>query len=260
MGFFNSIPHTRTSDQDFGWLIQYYKKLEGEYNDLVQTVQRLEDLYNTIPQQIQNAINQQIVRINQILNEFQKELDQMHGDVSDMQNSLNQLRQDLANFYAIINSQTDNKIGALKLWVEQEIANWSKKLPPMICPIHGYLEPLQEILYHIVDYLGCGITALEYDNLSISAQEYDNMEIIAIDYDLWAKCKVFDVDKCCYMYSPFTGQYVPIEQVVNQLADLHKQGITAQVYDSRLVTAEEYDDLEIGAYEYDWMNPLRNSA
>lgn len=256
MSIFNDFPHTRNSDQDFGWLIKYYKDLQGQYDTLVDTVQRLENLYDTIPQKIADAIAEQMKIINNTLNEFNNRLKSYDIRISELEQAEIEIRQALTDFYALINAQTDNKIDALKLWVEKYLEQWSKSLPPVICPIHGYLEPLQDVLFHIVDYLGCGITALEYDNYSVSAKDYGNMEISAIDYDLWAKCKYFYPKKWCYMYDPFTGEYVPIAVVVNKLADLHKHGITAQQYDNLEEEAETYDALNISAYKYDWNNPL----
>lgn len=256
MSIFNDFPHTRNSDQDFGWLIKYYKDLKGQYDTLVETVKRLENLYDTIPQQIADEIAKQMMTIYNTLSNMQEQLDAMGIKIDGFEQELISIRQSLADFYAIINAQTDNKIAALKLWVEKYVENWAKTLPPVVCPIHGYLEPLQDVLFHIVDYLGCGITALEYDNYSVSAQDYDDMQITAIDYDLWAKCKYFYSKKYCYMYSPFNGEYVPISEVVNMLADLHKKGITAQQYDNGEHYANEYDVLNITAYEYDWDNPF----
>lgn len=256
ISIFNDFPHTRNSDQDFGWLIKYYKDLEGQYDGLVETVKRLEDLYDTIPQQIADEIANQMIGVYNTLTQMRNQLEAMGIKVDGFEQDLLSIRQALAAFYAIISAQTDNKIEALKLWVQKYVENWAKTLPPVVCPIHGYLEPLQDVLFHIVDYLGCGITALEYDNYSVSAQEYDNMEITAIDYDLWAKCKYFYPKKWSYMHDPFTGEYLPITIVVNKLADLHKHGITAQQYDNLEEDAGAYDALNISAYKYDWENPL----
>ena len=256
MSIFNDFPHTRNSDQDFGWLITYYKDLQGQYDTLVETIKRLENLYDTIPEQIADAIAQQMTAINATLTEFNSRLKSFNMRIEELEQAEIDMRQALSDFYAIINAQTNNKINALKLWVENYIESWNKSLPPVTCPIHGYLEPLQDVLFHIVEYLGCGITALEYDNYSISAQDYDNIKITAIDYDLWAKCKYFYPKKYCYMYSPFTGEYVPIFEVVNMLADFHKKGITAQEYDDGEHYANVYDTLNIMAYEYDWNNPF----
>lgn len=61
------------------------------------------------------------------------------------------------------------------------------------------------------------------------------------------------VVNAAYMDSPFTGEYVPIQQVIYQLASLHTTGaLTAAEYDAADLSASAYDALQLTAYEYDW--------
>lgn len=56
-----------------------------------------------------------------------------------------------------------------------------------------------------------------------------------------------------YMDSPFTGEYVPVQEVIYQLASLHTTGaLTAAEYDAAELSASAYDALQLTAYEYDW--------
>lgn len=56
-----------------------------------------------------------------------------------------------------------------------------------------------------------------------------------------------------YMDSPFTGEYVPVQEVIYQLASLHTTGaLTASEYDAAELSASAYDALQLTAYEYDW--------
>lgn len=56
-----------------------------------------------------------------------------------------------------------------------------------------------------------------------------------------------------YMDSPFTGEFVPVQQVIYELASLHMTGaITAGDYDAAELTAAAYDALDLTAYTYDW--------
>ena len=55
------------------------------------------------------------------------------------------------------------------------------------------------------------------------------------------------------MHSPFTGEFVPVQWVVNALAQEHRvNGITAGAYDATELTAEEFDVIGDTAYTYDW--------
>ena len=56
-----------------------------------------------------------------------------------------------------------------------------------------------------------------------------------------------------YMESPFTGETVPVQQVIYELASLHTtDALTAAEYDAAELTASAYDALQITAYAYDW--------
>ena len=56
-----------------------------------------------------------------------------------------------------------------------------------------------------------------------------------------------------YMESPFTGETVPVQQVIYDLASLHTtDALTAAEYDAAELTAAAYDALQLTAYQYDW--------
>ncbi len=55
-----------------------------------------------------------------------------------------------------------------------------------------------------------------------------------------------------YMYSPFTGEYVPLADVINELAGFHLQdALTAEEYDTLALDASVYDAKELTAIDYD---------
>lgn len=53
MGFYD-FPHTRNYDTDLGYLIEKYKKLNGDYNELVEKYNLLVDIYNIVKKDISN--------------------------------------------------------------------------------------------------------------------------------------------------------------------------------------------------------------
>ena len=56
-----------------------------------------------------------------------------------------------------------------------------------------------------------------------------------------------------YIDSPFTGERVPMQEVIYQLASLHTtDALTAAEYDAADLTAAAYDALDLTAYAYDW--------
>ena len=61
------------------------------------------------------------------------------------------------------------------------------------------------------------------------------------------------VVRALYMESPFTGETVPVQQVIYELASLHTtDALTAGEYDAAELTAAAYDALQLTAYQYDW--------
>ena len=56
-----------------------------------------------------------------------------------------------------------------------------------------------------------------------------------------------------YMTSPFTGETVTLQTVINELVSLHNDDtLTALEYDTLDLTASYYDALDLSAYDYDW--------
>ena len=62
------------------------------------------------------------------------------------------------------------------------------------------------------------------------------------------------------MYSPISGEIEPISKVVNDIASLQKNEITAQEFDNLDLTAQEFDDKNISAYDFDWQGKVLLSA
>lgn len=260
------FPHVRTYDGDLGFLIKRYNQLYNDYSKIAEIVENLqnalENLPSTIQQEVSRQLNIAMDNVYAILNDYDLRIENSEQTVKDMQDKVANMQEQiialigqLSLILGFIEHYT-NAIGKkvynqLKSLVEE----WSKELPPVICPVDGQLEPISVALKHIYDFYNRGITAYDYDNLILTAQEYDDMRITAAKYDAFAY-EIFKERRVCTMISPFTGQIDYIKNVVNRLADFHKRGITAQVYDSQNHSAESYDTLEISAYEYDWDNPL----
>lgn len=281
MSFFE-FPHTRTYDSDLGWLIkevtriadqydsfiEYMNTHKVEYQELLARVTALETEITTFEAQIEQrfyTLDQELRtdidnKIAQVVTQVNLKLQEVDIALRDLENKFNQFKTETRNiviqYYNLGKAYTDFKI--------EELINSLPELTTVYVfnPIKGRVTTLQEAINDLYD-LGrpYGITAKEYDDLELTASEYDALEILAIDYDLYAR-KLFEEsgllkDKWHYMYSPFTGEYVPLQTVISELASLHSDGpqgaITASEYDTLELTASDYDDLQISAYDYDWI-------
>lgn len=260
------FPHTRTYDGDLGFLIKRYNELYNMYSNINTIVEELQDALKNLPQSIQQEVNRQLSvamqNVYNILNEYDERISNVENSVNNMRDRVNNIElqinaliKQIAQVLGFIEHYTDAIGKKVYNQLKELVEQWSKDLPPVICPVDGQLESISVALKHIYDFYNQGISAADYDNLVLTAQEYDKMRITAGKYDGFAY-QVFKERRVCTMVSPFTGQIDYIRNIVNRLADFHKKGITAQVYDSQNHTAETYDALEITAYKYDWTNPL----
>ena len=277
MSFFE-FPHTRIYDSDLGWLIKTVSSIGNEYEELVEYMNQHKIEYAELVARVEHLENE--------IDTFESEIDlrftnlqtQLYTDVDNkiaaviaevrtaisgidlaLENIRNEFRQFKAEttnlvlkYYYLGKDYTDFKI--------QELINSLPELTTVYVfnPIKGHITTLQVAINDLYD-LGrpYGITAKEYDELLLTAADYDALEITALNYDLYAT-KILEEaglikNKWHYMYDPFTGDYVPLQTVINELADLHKENpITAAEYDALEITADDYDGREITAQNYDF--------
>lgn len=205
-----------------------------------------ENIKNYVDQQVQQAKNytdEEIAKLNLSLLQYINTQIQNLKEYSDAQDVL------LKNYI-------DEEV--LKLYKEiEEIATKGIKVYNPTTGQYDYLQNTINDLYTYLRYYG--ITANEFDTLALTAQEFDNKLITARDFDLYSK-QILMINWCCKMYSPITGEIEPISQVVNELASLHKNEITAQEFDNLDLTAQEFDDKNISAYDFDWQGKILLSA
>lgn len=122
----------------------------------------------------------------------------------------------------------------------------------VVNPITSSTDTLQHTLDMLYVSINVGgVTAREYDSLQFTAYDFQLQGLTAMEYDTNARFVWF---KRLFLTiaSPFTGLLSTIETVINQLADLHKDTLTALEYDTLELTAEVYDMKDITAYDYDW--------
>lgn len=96
----------------------------------------------------------------------------------------------------------------------------------------------------------------------VAAMDQMSREIDAAFADQWSAINLImtrmdqlenTVAAAYYIDSPFTGERVPMQEVIYQLASLHTtDALTAAEYDAADLTAAAYDALDLTAYAYDW--------
>ena len=97
-----------------------------------------------------------------------------------------------------------------------------------------------------LDLVDLRISALQSD-----LNAYINSSTLLIQ-DLQDRVATIEEYAVYEMYSPFTGELVPITEIITQLAYFHLQdALTAGEYDALEMTAAAYDAKELTAIQYD---------
>lgn len=277
MSFFE-FPHTRTYDSDLGWLIKKMEELLNEYNTLMSWKAQHETEYADLLRRVnslENSINGFIDEINQrfaqleneleteIYTQIQSALADLNLEIGDMRSQIVSLRTDLTRAIMELNGRINAEDTLIREYIEARLQEFINSIPDLTTinvynPVRGYITSVQEAINDLYNSARSeALTALEYDSMGLTATEYDDLELTAIEYDNWGKTLIYNAgyyfNPNHYMVSPFTGEMVRLEVVINELASLHKtDALTASEYDAKDLTATYYDSLDLTAYDYDW--------
>lgn len=258
------------------WIAQH----KIEYEEAIERLTRVENEIDTFEAQINKAFERlkedQQRQLDEAIAQINLEVDEKLADLSaQVQQAIDEInskfermqievRTEINAFKTLVNNEiiairnemrANNQI--VFTWVENRIQELINELPEILTinvynPYRGYVTNIQIAVNDLYSLASIwGLTASQYDNLGLTASEYDNLELTAMEYDTTGY-KLLYPDPNYYMISPFNGQMVRVQDVVNQLAQFHKESLTAQGYDEKELTAQGYDDLELTAYEYDW--------
>ena len=281
MSFSNfEFPNTNFYNSDLRELIAMYKKLVAEYDTIKKEIDEVTKKINEFSQYVDSIINERIDLKLQVLTsrvsmlEFEmqnveKNLDDTNLRVDEVVKSIIELgvkidhvkvelKADIAEVYLefgkykeSIDSIIQIKINKLIAYIDEHVTKLDRLY--VVNPITGVYENIQDVLNEICDSLlsGFGITAQEYDSLGFTALQYDQKAITAIEYSTRGYL-IFYKELIARMRSPFTGEMDRYDDVINSLANLHKEYFTAKEYDDLALTAQRYDDYLMTAYEYDW--------
>lgn len=275
---FFEFPHSRTYDSDLGWLIKEVEAIdsayteivnwkiqhESDYNALVNRLTSLENEVNSFESEIEARFEElQAGLETYIYNQVQQALNQLIIELGALEDAIRQLRIDLQAEIIELRSGYQAADTALKFWLEARLEQFRNEIPDLTTvnvwnPVRGTVTSIQVCVNDLYDISRTGaLTAYEYDGMELTAAEYDALELSAYDYDNFARdilgrAGVFK-NPFYYMYSPFTGEYVPITTVINELAYLHRSdALTAAEYDAKAIDASVYDGYQLTAYSYDW--------
>lgn len=260
--------------------IEWANNHQIEYEEAIERLTAVENEIYTFEAQITAAFNQ-------LETELRTEMEKALSDtIAEVDATIQQLRQDVAfaiasfeNRFIELETQIKNELAETKAevaraimelqnileannqfifqYVENRLQKFIDDLPEILTvqvynPYRGEVTDIQVAINDLYS-IACiwGLTASQYDSLGLTATEYDALEITAAEYDTLGY-KLLYKDPDYHMLSPFTGEYVHVQDVIMDLAHLHMGGVTAAYYDGLELTATEYDEKELTAFQYDW--------
>ena len=260
--------------------IEWANNHQIEYEEAIERLTAVENEINTFEAQITAAFNQ-------LETELRAEMEKALSDtIAEVDATIEQLRQDVAfaiasfeNRFLELETQIKNELAETKAevaraimelqnileannqfifqYVENRLQKFIDDLPEILTvqvynPYRGEVTDIQIAINDLYS-IACiwGLTASQYDSLGLTATEYDALGLTAAEYDTLGY-KLLYKDPDYHMLSPFTGEYVHVQEVIMDLAHLHMGGVTAAYYDGLELTATEYDEKELTAFQYDW--------
>lgn len=285
----HNFPHTRTYDDDLGWLIHVVKKLDGDYQGLLSRIAAMEDAFNSIDPKIQAAIaemkaqvNAEIAAMKQTLNnaiaEINKDVSEKLADIDARVNALiaevkeevkkaialiYKMEQMVLDYYEASKAYTDKETEKVKeellKYLDEKLIEYSGKMVSL-SPVYRRVMPTDVVLDDMYRILGWGVEARWLDAMGITAGELDKIGVRAGEFDTkaWYYLKKWweKKHKIHAIANPFTGGLDKHRDVIASMTDyMQKQVGIVQVadLDAAGITAAELDALQIPAYQMDWI-------
>lgn len=283
-----NFPHTRTYDDDLGWLIHVVKKLDGDYSVLLEKIEKMEDAFDSIDPKIQAAIAEMKQQIADALAEINKTVadaiaalnQQVDAKLQEIEERVNaliaevkeevkeaikliyQMEQMILDYQnankAYVDRKTAENLEEMKNYLDEKLIEYSGKMISL-SPVDGQRHPTDNVLDDMYRRLGWGVEAGLLDALGITAQEIENMRVPAGRWDTHAMYylkKWWDKKNHVHdIANPFTGHMDRHKWVIANITDklqLQKGVITCSEMDAMDITAGQFDDLQLRALEMDW--------
>lgn len=232
-----------------------FSQLEADIEaDFAAQKAELEKLIADTEAEIDAKMQQLQTDVDAAIAQFENQFIELKADIiSEVEALKLEIRQEIQNFYNIMYANNEYVFKYVENRLDEFIASLPEILTVMVYnPYRGEVTDIQTAINDLYDMAAIwGLTATQYDSLGLTASEYDALGLTAREYDTLGY-KLLYKDPDTWMLSPFTGQYVRVQEVVTRLAGFHMDGLTAEAYDNKELTAQEYDDLELSAFDYDW--------
>ena len=286
---YSEFPDTNYYDTDLSVLIEMYKKLLDDYDGLLSQItdvnNRLTKYQSTVPAYVANIVSLEIENyrrdcdykytlLRQQIVSVKEDIDAevSHRKLED--EMLEVKIEEMNRKFDTLNSQYEKKFSEMRLMILGSNAHNRKLIEECVAYCKGLVEGIPKselpvfnpirvmndtINNAIKDIYNHGITtngftAIEWHKEThITCRFFKDSAVTCLEYWTDGKPLLGAYNNRHMVFSPTTGEYVPIEKALEQLANYVKEfGITAKRYDDKLLTAEAYDNKNVTASEYDF--------
>lgn len=253
--------------------------VDSQFNEFrVDIDNRFIQLEQQLKEEISNAVADFRVQIEELLTEVNSLVDSVKTKLDQLEISINALFDMLSRVKLEMRFEMMAEVRKIKQYVDDAIVAKMGRgilvynvVQKKYTDLDTALNDLYQITYRIF-----ALTVDEYRSLNLTVDSYKEMKITVTEYLYHGKLLFFKelyfptydkdfaavyayidgevkkIDGKFYMYSPFDGTLTLMQKVINDLADLHKDGINVDQYKSANLTVDQYKEKNIGAHDYAW--------
>lgn len=245
------MPCTRDSDADLGWVIDQIKRITSGYDGFDDRIAALENLYKNLPDLISQEVAKQLIPTVDKVNSIHNSVKDLNDKVLAIQNALDSSLDHVNSQIQSIRDFVSYQTSLMQSWVIQKLESFSKELPPVICPVDGVLHNMQQVLYDMYNNPNFGIAVRCFDSMQNVVLDFDSKNWTIYYFDRFAGLYYY-VKSYTWMISPISGEYMDSRLVINQLANLHKNGVHVLEFDSKMITVNAFDSMDLTVKTVDW--------
>lgn len=172
MGLFEQFPYTNFHDLNLDAIVKAVADLQADIDGLLDEAKAYTD---QIKKEVDLEMAAQIIQVQHMIDQAQNNFDAQIDSIQGL----------LDDYLAMAEDYTDDKVGDLRVYVDNQLAGIGVEV---LDPVTGILGSVQAAINSLFGlHTSDALTASEYDALDLTASTYDGKQLTATNYDLFGK-------------------------------------------------------------------------